>query len=321
MEFGVHLPQIEWEGGEPVDLARVMGVATAAERLGFSTVTANDHLVYGRPWLDGPTALAAVMAAAPTVRLMTSVALPVVRGPFALAKTLAAIDLLSGGRVDAGLGPGSSGADYAVVGIPLAERWARFDEAVAAIRALWASEATPFVGQFYDTTGVSLLPRPAQPDGPPIWVGSWGSAAGMRRVARLGDGWLASGYNTTPETFASGLATLRDLLAGAGRDPSGFPTTLATTWLFVTDDDRERRAVNERLSRMLRRPLDEIEGRLPVGSGAACLDLFGRYRDAGLRRVLIWPMQDEVGQMERVAEQIIAPLARTTTHDAATLRT
>ena len=141
----------------------------------------------------------------------------------------------------------------------------------------------------------------------------------MRRVARLGDGWLASGYNTTPETFASGLATLRDLLAEAGRDPSGFPTTLATTWLFVTDDDRERRAVNERLSRMLRRPLDEIEGRLPVGSPAACLDLFGRYRDAGLGRVLIWPMQDEVEQLERVAEQIIAPLAGTTSPKAATL--
>jgi alkanesulfonate monooxygenase SsuD/methylene tetrahydromethanopterin reductase-like flavin-dependent oxidoreductase (luciferase family) len=308
LEFGTHLPQIEWEDGTPVDLRRVVDVAAAAERLGFGTVTANDHLVYGRPWLDGPTALAAVMSAAPTVRLMTSVALPVVRGPFALAKTLGALDLLSGGRLDAGLGPGSSGADYALVGIPLAERWARFDEAVSAIRALWASGGTPFVGQFYDTTDVSLAPRPAQPNGPPIWVGSWGSAAGMRRVARLGDGWLASGYNMTPETFATGLATLCDLIGAEGRDPSGFPTTLATTWLFITDDDAETRVVNERLSRMLRRPLDEIEGRLPVGSPAACLDLFGRYRDAGLGRILVWPMRDEVEQLQRVSEEIIAPL-------------
>ena len=86
MQFGVHLPQIGWEGQESIDLERVIAVASAAERLGFSTVTANDHLVYQRPWLDGPTALAAVLAAAPTVRLMTSVALPVVRGPVALAK-------------------------------------------------------------------------------------------------------------------------------------------------------------------------------------------------------------------------------------------
>ena len=130
----------------------------------------------------------------------------------------------------------------------------------------------------------------------------------MRRVARLGDGWLASGYNSTPAAFMAGLATLHDLLAAEGRDPAGFPTTLATTWLFVTDDDKQARAVNERLSRMLRRPLDEIEGRLPVGSPAMCLDLFGRYRDAGLGRALVWPMQDEVEQLERVAEQVMAPL-------------
>ena len=309
MEFGVHLPQIEWEAGQQVGLGRVVEVAAAAERLGFGTVSANDHLVYGRPWLDGPTALAAVLSAAPTVRLMTSVALPVVRGPFTLAKTLGALDLLSGGRLDAGLGPGSSEKDYALVGIPFAERWARFDEAVAAMRALWTREGPPFAGQFYDTTDVSLAPRPAQPHGPPIWIGSWGSVAGMRRVARLGDGWLASGYNATPDTFTSGLATLRDLLDAAGRDPTGFPTTLATTWLYVTDDDTEARAFNERLSVMLRRPLDEIEGRLPVGSPAACLDLLGRYRDAGLGRVLVWPMRDEVEQIERVAEQIMAPLA------------
>ena len=126
MEFGVHLPQLGWEE-DVLSLDRLLAAAAAAERVGFSTVTANDHLVYGRPWLDGPLALAAVMAAAPGVGLMTSVSLPVVRGPFALAKALGALDLLSGGRLDAGLGPGSSAADYALAGIPFTERWARFD--------------------------------------------------------------------------------------------------------------------------------------------------------------------------------------------------
>jgi probable F420-dependent oxidoreductase len=312
LEFGVHLPQIGWEDQEPVGLDGLIAVATAAERLGFGTVTANDHLVYGRPWLDGPTALAAILAAAPTVRLMTSVSLPVVRGPFALAKTLGAIDLLSGGRLDAGLGPGSSAADYALVGIPFTERWERFDEAVTAVRALWKADGPPFVGLFYDTTDVHLAPRPSQPNGPPIWIGSWGSAAGLRRVARLGDGWLASGYNTTPEVFATGLATLHDLLDAEGRDPSGFPSTLATTWLLVTDDDGEARAVNERLGRMLRRPVDELIGRLPIGPAAACVDLLGRYRDAGVGRVLLWPMQRDIEQLQRVAEEIIPPITRDT---------
>ena len=64
MQFGVHLPQISWED-EPLGLDRLIAVATAAERLGFGTISANDHLVYGRPWLDGPLALAAVLTAAP----------------------------------------------------------------------------------------------------------------------------------------------------------------------------------------------------------------------------------------------------------------
>ena len=274
MQFGVHLPQIGWED-EPLTLDRLLAVAKAAEQLGFGTISANDHLVYGRPWLDGPTALAAVLVAAPTVRLMTSVALPVVRGPVALAKTLGAIDVLSDGRLDAGLGPGSSEADFALAGIPFTERWARFDESVAALRALWDPDVPPFVGRHYDTSGVTLSPPPAQPKGPPIWIGSWGSRAGLARVARLADGWLASGYNSTPETYAAAWRTLSEMLEAEGRDPLTVPSAMATTWLYVTDEDAQARAVRERLSRMLRRPIEEVADRLPIGSSAACLDLLG----------------------------------------------
>jgi alkanesulfonate monooxygenase SsuD/methylene tetrahydromethanopterin reductase-like flavin-dependent oxidoreductase (luciferase family) len=59
-----------------------------------------------------------------------------------------------------------------------------------------------FTGRFYSTDGISLEPRPTSVDGPPVWIGSWGSSAGLRRVARLGEGWLASAYNTTPALFA-----------------------------------------------------------------------------------------------------------------------
>ena len=308
MEFGVHLPQIEWTD-ERVSLERLIAVATTAQRLGFGTITANDHLVYGRPWLDGPTALAAIMAAAPMVKLMTSVSLPVVRGPYALAKSLAAIDLLSGGRLDAGLGPGSSQADYALLGIPFDERWTRFDEAVAAMRALWDADGPPFAGRFYDTTGITQAPPPARPKGPPVWIGSWGSAAGLRRVARLGDGWLASGYNTTPHDFATTRAALDELLAAGGRDPSTFPSTLATAWLYVTTDAAKERAVVAALSQMLRRSEDEVRTRLPIGSPDRCVDLLARYRAVGVGRVLVWPVGDELEQIERLAADVIPQVA------------
>jgi alkanesulfonate monooxygenase SsuD/methylene tetrahydromethanopterin reductase-like flavin-dependent oxidoreductase (luciferase family) len=124
MRFGVHLPVLGWDQ-RPMTLDRLSEVARAAERLGLDTLSVNDHLVYRSPWLDGPMALAAVLATVPTMTLMTSVALPVVRGPVSLAKSLAAIDLLSGGRLVAGVGPGSSAADYDAVGVPFTERWPR----------------------------------------------------------------------------------------------------------------------------------------------------------------------------------------------------
>src|SRR5215212_9995845 len=201
MDYGLHLPLIGFDG-QPWSLRGLLEYTETAERLGFRALSVNDHLLFARPWLDGPTAMATVLARTGQMELATTVALPIVRGPVALAKSMAAIDLLSGGRLLVGLGPGSSAKDYAAVGIPFEERWKRLDEAVHTLRALWHRDGAPFRGQFYSTEGVSLEPYPTQQPSPPLWIGSWGSEAGLRRAARLGDGWLASAYNTTPEAFA-----------------------------------------------------------------------------------------------------------------------
>ncbi len=112
-----------------------------------------------------------MLAASGGMRLVTSVSIPVVRGPVQAAKSLAAIDRLSGGRLVAGVGAGSSARDYEAVGVPFEERWARLDEAIAALRALWAG-GEPFVGRHYSTAGIALAPPPAQRPGPPIWIGT-----------------------------------------------------------------------------------------------------------------------------------------------------
>ena len=195
IEYGAHLPLIGL--GPPRTLAGLGAYARAAARLGYRHLCANDHLVFSRPWLDGPTALAALVGASQGMTLVTTASLPVLRGPVQLAKTLAAIDILSGGSLVAGVGPGSAAADYAAAGIGFEERWRRFDEAVRVLRALLHGDPGGFEGEFYSSRGVLLEPGPVQRPGPPIWVASWGSAVGLRRVARLGDGWLASAYNTT----------------------------------------------------------------------------------------------------------------------------
>jgi probable F420-dependent oxidoreductase len=305
MDYGAHLPLIALDE-RPWSIRRLLEYAEVAEGLGFRILSANDHLLFPRPWLDGPTALAAVLAATERMDLATTVALPVVRGPVPLAKSLAAIDLLSGGRLIVGVGPGSSARDYAAVGIPFEERWKRLDESVQALRALWRGESPPFEGKFYFTEGITLEPYPAQRPGPPIWIGSWGSEAGLRRTARLGDGWLASAYNTTPEAFAVARRRLGEHLGAVGKDLDRFPNAIATMFFYVTEDRATaERIIKDVLSPMLNRPEEELRRRLLVGPAQECAEKLAAYQAAGARRIFLWPVEDELHQLTMFWERVM----------------
>src|SRR5688572_32399326 len=117
------------------------------------------------------------------------------------------------------------------------ERWKRFDEAIRVLRSLWSDDRVSFTGRFYSTAGIDLEPKPLQRSSPPIWIGSWGSDAGLRRVARLGDGWLASAYNTNPDQFRISLDKLNRDLNNAGKDPARFPNALVTMFMYITEDN------------------------------------------------------------------------------------
>ena len=310
VEYGAHVPLVGVGG--PRSLPTLGAYARTAARLGYRYLCANDHLVFGRPWLDGPTALAALIEASQDMTLVTTAGLPVLRGPVQLAKTLAAIDILSGGRLVAGVGPGSSPADYAAVGIAFQERWRRFDEALRVLRTLFQGDRAGFEGEFYSTRGVLLKPRPVQRTGPPIWVASWGSPAGLRRVARLGDGWLASAYNTTPDRFREGLDRLAEELVRAGRAPASFPTAIATTWLHITEDRGEaERTLSDVLAPMLQRPAEALRSApLLIGPAERCAERLAAFLDAGARRVFVWPLADELAQLERFRERVVPLLPR-----------
>jgi alkanesulfonate monooxygenase SsuD/methylene tetrahydromethanopterin reductase-like flavin-dependent oxidoreductase (luciferase family) len=285
MDLGVHLPLMQL-GDEPLSLARLQGTVDAARECGFAAVSANDHFVFQAPWLDGLAALAAVVERSRELELATTLALAVLRGSVPLAKSLVALDVMSEGRVLAAVGPGSSARDYGLIGVPFEERWARFDEALFELRALLRGEP---LGD------VELAPRPRRPGGIPLWIGSWGSPAGLRRVARAGDGWLASAYNTTPEGFATGLATL-----GAG-----FPSALATMWTWVAKDGAEAdRVLREVLAPLLKRDPEQLREQVCVGTPEHCAELLSRYEEAGCGRVYLWPLGDERRQLELVAEAV-----------------
>jgi alkanesulfonate monooxygenase SsuD/methylene tetrahydromethanopterin reductase-like flavin-dependent oxidoreductase (luciferase family) len=298
MELAVHLPLMQF-GEEPLSLQRLEGVVDVARDCGFAAVSANDHFVFQTPWLDGLTALASMIGRSGGLGLATTVSLAVLRGPVQLAKALTAIDVLSEGRLVAGLGPGSSAKDYAILGIPFEERWKRFDEALDLLRALVKGEPPD----------LELVPGPWRQGGIPLWVGSWGSSAGLARVARAGDGWLASAYNTTPEHFSAARTVLAQALADRGREAFGFPSALATMWTWISEDRAEADRVLARiLAPLLGRDPEELRSQVCVGSAGHCADLLSRYAEAGCDRVYLWPLGDEPRQLELVAGAVAPQL-------------
>ena len=180
---------------------------------------------------------------------MTSVAVPALRHPLLLAKALVALDLLSEGRVVAGIGPGSSSADYDAVGLDFAERWQRLDEAARLLRHVL--RGAPMTGATRALSGAagSALPRAV----PCRRACPCGSGAGGRRPAcvgwlRHGDGWLASAYNTDAGSVR------RRTGPAPGRN---CPSAVVTMWTWVTEDDEDaRRQVDDVLAPLLGRDPD-----------------------------------------------------------------
>ncbi|MDZ5619645.1 LLM class flavin-dependent oxidoreductase [Nocardioides sp. HM23] len=285
MKLGAHLPLIDFDGS-PLEPSTLRAYVDAARDGGFTAISANDHLVFQRPWLDGIVALASILERSGGLTLATTVALPVVRGPVPLAKAAAALQILSGGRFVLGVAPGSSVADYDAVGVPFEERWPRFDDAVRVLRSALAE----------------LEPVPARPV--PVWIGSWGSAAGLSRVARHGDGWLASAYNTTPGRLAAGVDILREALRARGRDDTAFPIALATMWTYLTSSREEARAKVEALGAMLNRDPAELAPQVLVGDADHCRAILQDYADAGVGTTFLWPLGDPVTQLRRFGAEV-----------------
>ena len=137
----------------------------------------------------------------------------------------------------------------------------------------------------------------------PVWLASWGSPAGLRQVARLGDGWLASAYHQEPAHFRQSLATLAELAAARGRAP--LPHAVVTMWLWITSSPSEATAVLSRLAALLGGDPETLRGRVCVGSVGHCAELLSRYADAGCQRVHYWPIDDAPRQLASLVEQAL----------------
>ena len=199
--------------------------ARRAEEMGFRRVTMGEHVMDGnppRPTMLNLPAMAAAAGATDDLRVMTGIVIAPLYHPVMLAKLVATVDQVSGGRLDFGIGiSGQRGThvEFDALGISPRTRGRRTDEMLAVMKRLWQEEGVSHRGRFFEFDDVTLLPRPAQRPYPPIWV-SGRSEAAMRRAARHGDGWYP--YLFTNRRIKHSNDLVRQFAAEAGRELPGF---------------------------------------------------------------------------------------------------
>jgi alkanesulfonate monooxygenase SsuD/methylene tetrahydromethanopterin reductase-like flavin-dependent oxidoreductase (luciferase family) len=294
---------------------QIISLAQHAEALGYDSLSVNDHIVFHTSWLDAISTLSAVAASTTRILVGTSILNIVVRNPVVCAKALAAIDILSSGRLFAGVGPGSYRGDYDACRIDFNERWRRFSEALEILVKLLNnnnSSKKPFNynGEYYTLKDILLTPKPVQKPHPPIYVGSWGSDAGLKRLAKYSNGWMASAYNITPAKFKEKwnfLLTYRKSLGKEEAKP--FDNSVMSMFGYIDDDnDKVRKVVKEILAPALKRPAEDLEQMLLFGSLDECLRKIRNLVNAGVKRIHFWPVLDYEDQIRIFKNGISADL-------------
>ena len=225
-------------------------VARAAEQAGFESVWTAEHVVLpdpqvppspvpaATPILDPAVALAHVAAHTRTIRLATGIIILPQRNPLVLAKELASVDVVSGGRLIFGIGAGYLRPEFEALGAPFEDRGERTDEYIEAIRALWTQEAPHFEGRFVSFENIDAQPRPLQDPHPPIVVGGMSPPA-LRRAVRQGNGWY--GFALDVEATATCVAGLRTARQRVDRPAELGPLEISVTPSVPLDADVVRR--------------------------------------------------------------------------------
>jgi probable F420-dependent oxidoreductase len=235
----------------------IRATAEHAERAGFSTLWTGEHVVLfdrqdskypysaegdfplagDADWLDPFITLTYAAAATRTIRLATGICLLPEHNPLVLAKEIASIDRVSGGRFAFGVGIGWSAEEFAALGIPFERRAQRTREYVTVMRKLWGEDVTSFHGEFVNFDRARSFPKPARGGKLPVIFGGESNPA-LRRVADLGDGWF--GFNCDPADAIERIAKLEALMRERGRDPRSVERIVAPYTKRVGPDDMKR---------------------------------------------------------------------------------
>lgn len=250
MRFGVNI----LSRGPMANRAGYIAVASAAERLGFDFVSANDHILVpadidsrypyseegdwaGRntgECLDVLSTLTFLAGCTQRVKLLSSVMVAPHRPAILAAKIIATADVLSEGRMIVGVGAGWMKEEIEALGAPYAERGKVTDEYIAAFRELWTNPRPQMKGRYVEFSNILFEPKPCSKPNPPIWIGGESEPA-MRRAIRLGDGWYPASSNPinrldTSDRVAAAVGKFTTMCEQAGRDPKSIALAHVVLW-------------------------------------------------------------------------------------------
>jgi probable F420-dependent oxidoreductase len=308
VRFSISIPQLDYDR---FDDARVKDFLARAEGLGFEGGWTMEQVVGNAPRIAPLEMLAYAAACTTRLRLGVAVLVTSLHDPLQLASAITAVDRLSHGRLDIGVGHGGNFRPFSAFGVKKATFISYFTEGVELMKAAWSDEPTvTFHGRFRDVDGLPIQPKPVQRPHPPLWIG--GSAAkAVARAVRLGDAFLGAGSSTTA-TFAEAVKAVRRALDEQGKDPTRF--TIGKRVYLMVDDDPAR--ARERVLAGLHRIYGDMPGidAVPVSGTPADVVLGVRQViDAGAQMVLLNPVGEHVAedreQMERLAAEVIPQLS------------
>lgn len=234
---------VTFAAADPGGWDHVLQRAELLDRAGFDRLVVSDHVVfgedleaYGRPevggtaggrqptgpdghWLEPLTTLSVIAGRTRRIRLGTNILLAALRRPVVLAKTAATLDVLSGGRLDLGVGVGWQREEYEAAGLDFSARGGLLDDCLDICRTLWTEPRASHASEHLRFDGIHMMPKPLQPGGVPIWVSGTVNPRVVRRIARVGAGWIPWGVDALDPV--QGIARMKAALAAVGSEPDG----------------------------------------------------------------------------------------------------
>ena len=303
MRFAISIPQYARESRFDDDAFR--SHLRRVEELGlFESAWTQEQVIGAAGTLAPLQTLAYAAACTRQLRLGCAVFVLPLHNPLHLAKAISSLDCLSHGRIEVGVATGGRGRPFGAFGVDAERPVARFNEALALMKACWTEREINFDGRIWKLQGASMEPKPVQKPHPPVWFG--GSApAGMRRAVRHGDGFMGAGSQTTAQ-FAEQVKVVREELSAQRRQPETFRIG-KRVYVHVEDDAaRARRHLGDALTRHYGG--GDWSGQIVAGPAEACIAGIRAVANAGAELILLNPLVDDAQQLERLSAEVIPAL-------------